>query len=79
MSSRAGSAVTELVNFLPRSDETEDETVTPSPSPSPELRTRSRSSTQPESGIKRLYVKKKILQYYSLRVSSKHFYSIFKL
>lgn len=38
-----------------KSDETEDETVTPSPSPSPELRSRSRSSTQPESGIKRLF------------------------
>ncbi|XP_034752037.1 RILP-like protein 1 isoform X6 [Etheostoma cragini] len=38
-----------------KSDETEDEIVTPSPSPSPELRTRSRSSTQPESGIKRLF------------------------
>lgn len=43
--------------FHPYSDETEEETVTPSPSPSPELRSRSRSSTQPESGIKRLYVK----------------------
>ncbi|XP_040914595.1 RILP-like protein 1 isoform X4 [Toxotes jaculatrix] len=38
-----------------KSDETEDETVSPSPSPSPELRTRSRASTQPESGIKRLF------------------------
>ncbi|XP_075885773.1 RILP-like protein 1 isoform X9 [Nelusetta ayraudi] len=38
-----------------KSDETEDETVTPSTSPSPEPRSRSRSSTQPESGIKRLF------------------------
>lgn len=43
--------------FTLASDETEDETVTPSTSPSPEPRSRSRSSTQPESGIKRLYVK----------------------
>ncbi|XP_047229291.1 RILP-like protein 1 isoform X5 [Girardinichthys multiradiatus] len=38
-----------------KSDEVEDEIATSSPSPSPELRTRSRSSTQPESGIKRLF------------------------
>ncbi|XP_021175734.2 RILP-like protein 1 isoform X2 [Fundulus heteroclitus] len=38
-----------------KSDETEDDIAAPSPSPSPELRTRSRSSTQPESGIKRLF------------------------
>ncbi|XP_013877940.1 RILP-like protein 1 isoform X1 [Austrofundulus limnaeus] len=38
-----------------KSDETEDEIETLSPSPSPELRIHSRSSTQPESGIKRLF------------------------
>ncbi|XP_043952622.1 RILP-like protein 1 isoform X2 [Gambusia affinis] len=38
-----------------KSDEVDDDIATPSPSPSPELRTRSRSSTQPESGIKRLF------------------------
>ncbi|XP_060917098.1 RILP-like protein 1 isoform X6 [Labrus mixtus] len=38
-----------------KSEETEDDIITPSPSPSPEPRTRSRTTTQPESGIKRLF------------------------
>ncbi|XP_034048473.1 RILP-like protein 1 isoform X2 [Thalassophryne amazonica] len=38
-----------------KSDEPEDGNVPPAFSPSPDLNTRSRSSTQPESGIKRLF------------------------
>lgn len=44
-----------LVMLFPSSEEMEEENTTPSPSPSPEPRTRT-PSTQPESGIKRLYV-----------------------